>query len=333
MSALVGLCPMNLVNESEHQSCAATTREELEFFMTKAMDVDRETLRVAPSLELAVTYRREVDAGIERIWENVFDWEHLPVLHEMYFNAVELLDIGSWGWQVALTKSPGTPDRRMILELRADQENARYRVQTLAGDGAGTEIWTLLTPLGPHRTDVEVRYYLPERRPDKLAALANKYRASCARLWDQDEAMMMRREAMTACMAAGRRRSGVPVFLGPSAELRRRLPLLVEFDGEPFRILACEDGTLIAHATICPHWLGPLDEAMPENGILHCPWHGYRFDMRIGESADGRGYRLAAAPRVAVDPVTGEASLVRCSRPRSGNSTVNKPISGRNAQT
>jgi len=138
MSALVRLCPMNLVNESEHQSCAATIREELEFFMTKAMDVDRETLRVAPSLELAVTYRREVDAGIERIWENVFDWEHLPVLHEMYFNAVELLDIGCWGWQVALTKSPGTQDRRMILELRADQENARYRVQTLAGDGAGT---------------------------------------------------------------------------------------------------------------------------------------------------------------------------------------------------
>jgi hypothetical protein len=106
----------------------------------------------------------------------------LPVLHEMYFDAVELIEIGDWGWRVALTKKPGTPDRRMVLALRVDRENARYRVQTPSGDGAGTEIWTLLTPAGPHRTAVEVRYYLRERHPQRLAALADKYRASCARL-------------------------------------------------------------------------------------------------------------------------------------------------------
>ena len=54
---------------------------------------------------------------------------------------------------------------------------------------------------------------------------------------------------------------------------------------------------------------GPLEEVMPENGILRCPWHGYRFDLRTGASADGRGCRLAPAPRVFVDPVTGEVSL------------------------
>ena len=296
------------------------------------MAVDREALQVPPSLELAVTYTREVGAGVERIWENVFDWEHLPVLHEMYFNAVELIEIGNWGWRVALTKKPGTPDRRLLLEMRADREDARYRVQTLAGDGAGTEIWTLLTPLEPRRTAVEVRYYLPERRPERLAALADKYRASCARLWDEDEAMMMRREEMMTRTAAERRRSEKPVPLGPSAELRRRLPLLLEYDGEPFRIVEGEDGTLLAHATICPHWLGPLDEAAPQNGILRCPWHGYRFDMRTGESADGRGYRLARAPRVMVDPVTGEASLVPCGRPIFGKNTVSNPSSGRKAQ-
>jgi nitrite reductase/ring-hydroxylating ferredoxin subunit len=250
----------------------------------------------------------------------------------MYFNAVEQIEIGDWGWRVALTKNPGTPDRSMVLEMRADREKARYRVQTLSGDGAGTEIWTLLTPLAPHRTAVEVRYYLPERCPERLAALADKYRASCARLWNEDEAMMMRREEMMTRASAERRRSEKPVPLGPSAGLRRRLPLLVEYEGEPFRIVEGEDGSLLAHATICPHWLGPLDEAAPQNGILRCPWHGYRFDMRTGESADGRGYRLAPAPRVAVDPVTGEASLVPCGRPIFGSSTVNKPSSGRKAQ-
>ena len=55
-----------------------------------------------------------------------------------------------------------------------------------------------------------------------------------------------------------------------------------------------------------------------------------------GDRADGRGYRLAPAPLVAVDPVTGEVSLFRTGdtdRPRSGNSTVNSPISGRKEQT
>lgn len=275
------------------------------------MNTDRQTLQVPPFLALATICKREIRAGIERIWENVFDWEHLPVLHEIYFDDVELVAIGSWGWRVTLTKRPGTADRRMLVELRADRANHRYCVRTLAGDGAGTEIWTLMEPLAPHRTAVEVRYYLPEQRPERLAALGDKYRQSCERLWDQDEAMMMRRDMIIARAAAGRRRSASPVALGPLSELRRRLPLVVEFDGEPFRIVETEDGTLNAHAAICPHWLGPLDEAAPENGILRCPWHGYLFDLRTGESADGRGYRLAPAPAVVVDPATGEVSLSR----------------------
>src|SRR5262249_54973961 len=143
------------------------------------MRVDRAALQVARSLGLALTWPREIRAGIERIWENVLDWEHRPELQELYFNAADLFGLAVWGWRVALTKNPGTPDRRMVLELRADRENSRYRVRTLAGDGAGTEIWTVLTSLGPRRTAVEVRYYLPERDPQRLAMLASKYRASC----------------------------------------------------------------------------------------------------------------------------------------------------------
>jgi nitrite reductase/ring-hydroxylating ferredoxin subunit len=279
------------------------------------MSIDRGTLGVAPSLELATTYKRTIRAGIERVWENVFDWEHLPVLHEIYFDAVELIEIGRWGWRVALKKRPGTPDRRMVLELRADRANARYRVQTLDGDGAGTEIWTLMEPVGPHQTEIEVRYYLPERRPERLAALAEKYRCSCERLWDEDEAMMMRRDVMAARAYANRGgcEPPLPVLLGQLSELRRRLPLVVGLDGEEFRVVELRDGTLLAHATTCPHWLGPLGAAA-ENGIVRCPWHGYLFDIRTGASADGRGYRLAPAPRVAVDPATDEVSLIPSAR-------------------
>jgi len=274
------------------------------------MNIDREALQIPASLELAVTYHREVRAGIGRIWENVFDWEHLPVLHGIYFNHVGLIESGSWGWRVELTKNPGTPDRLMLTEVRADRAKGRYRVQTLAGDGPGTEIWTLLEPVGPDRTAIEVRSYLPEHHREKLETLGEKYGRSCQRLWDQDEAMMMRRDAVLARAADRRTRSRCPLPIGPLSELRPRLPLLVEFAGESFRIVEIEDRRLIAHATTCPHWLGPLEETTPENGILRCPWHGYLFDIRTGESADGRGYRLMPPPRIVIDPATGEVTLI-----------------------
>jgi hypothetical protein len=170
-----------------------------------------------------------------RIWENVLDWEHLPALHEIFFDDVALLEIGSWGWRVELTKAPGTTGRRMVVELRVDWANTRCCARTLAGDGAGTEIWTLLEALGPQRTAFEVRFYLPERRPDRLAALGEKYRSSSVCLWDQDEAMMMRREALSTRSRTRRKASAGPLALGPLRELRQRLPLLVEVDGEPFR--------------------------------------------------------------------------------------------------
>jgi len=197
----------------------------------------------------------------------------------------------------------------MVAELRLDRANGRYCVRTLAGDGAGSEIWTLLEALGPLRTAVEVRFYLPDHRPDRLAALGEKYRSSHARLWDQDEAMMMRREALSTRNRTRREVSPAPLALGPLRELRQRLPLCVEFYGEPLRLLELEDGALVAHGTICPHWLGPLENAVPQNGRLRCPWHGYLFDIRTGLSADGRGYCLAPAPVVKVDPLTGEVTL------------------------
>jgi hypothetical protein len=134
-----------------------------------AMPIDRAEPGVPAPLALAGTYTREVRVGIDRIWENVLDWEHLPALHEVYFDHVRRVETGNLGWRVELTKTPAPAGRWMLLELRIDRANARYCARTLKGDGAGTEIWTLLEALGPQRTAVEVRFYLPERRPERLA--------------------------------------------------------------------------------------------------------------------------------------------------------------------
>jgi nitrite reductase/ring-hydroxylating ferredoxin subunit len=52
------------------------------------------------------------------------------------------------------------------------------------------------------------------------------------------------------------------------------------------------DGVRRRHGTVCPHLGGPLEGAPLADGCITCPWHGYRFDVRTGRNADGRGLRL-----------------------------------------
>ncbi len=258
-------------------------------------------------LHLAGVYRREVAGAIGRVWENVFDWEHLPALHADDFHAVELLDRGRWGWRIRLVNQPGVASRAQILELRADRAAGAYCAATLDGPGAGSEVRTWLRPLARARTAVKVEFHVPEAQPERLARIGERYGRIYQRLWDQDEAMIVERERATRALRR-RRAQAPPKSLGAIASVRARLPLLVSFGGERFRIVDL-DGELIAHAATCPHWLGPLGAAPVIDGCIRCPWHGYAFDVRTGRSADGRGLALAAAPRVVLRD--GKAVLTR----------------------
>jgi nitrite reductase/ring-hydroxylating ferredoxin subunit len=256
------------------------------------------------ALTSVAVYRREVRASLDRVWENVLDWEHLPWLHRQSFRSIECLDAGSEGWRarVGLTQ----PGQEILLEVRLERPALRYLARTLEGPGRGTEIWTRLAPSTPDRTRIEVEFLLPGLRPEQRDALGLAYLQLYALLWDQDESMMERRSQRLAARPAAER-SG-PLSLGPLAALRARLPLTVELAGRGFRVLEA-DGELLAHATECPHRLGPLEDAACEDGSLRCPWHGYRFDLRTGRSADGRRLRLAPAPRVVIDPESSEVTL------------------------
>jgi nitrite reductase/ring-hydroxylating ferredoxin subunit len=248
-------------------------------------------------LSLAGTYRRRVEASLARVWENVCDWEHLPALHEGSFSDVELLEEWSGGWMVRYL--PAEPGRQMErIRLEADREAECYRVTTLEGAAAGSEIRVQLRSVEPHVTEVEAAYHVPERRPDRLERIGAGFLAAYGRLWDEDEAMMRAREE--ALRAQARRTPPQPVRLGPPAEIEGRLPLTVEIGGEPFRLVR-DAGELVVHAARCPHWLGPLDAAPVRNGAVRCPWHGWRFDIRTGENLDGRPCTLPQAPRLTLE--------------------------------
>ena len=54
------------------------------------------------------------------------------------------------------------------------------------------------------------------------------------------------------------------------------------------RIAVCRmDGRLHAVSNVCPHQNGPLGEGRVRDGYLECPWHGYQFDPRTGQSPPG----------------------------------------------
>jgi nitrite reductase/ring-hydroxylating ferredoxin subunit len=251
-------------------------------------------------------YRREVRADLPRVWENVYDWEHLPWLHHAAFSQIELVDRGSWGWRARVGLAAKQKGQVILLELRTEREAGRYVSRTLEGPGAGTEIWTQLESRGTH-TGIEVAFCVPGVASQHAAGVGAAFERLYARLWDEDEAMMQRR---TQELSRPREpaASAARMALGPLTRLRERLPLVLEIGAERVRLVQIGD-EIVAHSTRCPHWLGPLEDAPLEDGCVRCPWHGYRFDVRTGANADGRGLRLAPAPRVLVD-ASGDAQLV-----------------------
>jgi nitrite reductase/ring-hydroxylating ferredoxin subunit len=271
----------------------------------------------------AAVYERELDASIERIWENVLDWEHLPYLHSQSFTSVRMTsqDANHWCGEVGLPDSGGAT---VELDVRLDRPNLRYTTRTVSGTGAGTAIVTQMFPRTERRTGIRVEFFLPWAPPGAESVIGDIYRNIYVTLWDQDEAMMRERQRGIDAAAS---RGAAPaaarsVSLGRVRELASKLPMDVELGGRRFRVVSV-DGRLHAFDTRCPHLGGPL--ALPDGPpVLHggslgdgarescelvCPWHGYHFDLATGRSSDGRGLRMAPPAVVEIDACGGEVSL------------------------
>lgn len=49
------------------------------------------------------------------------------------------------------------------------------------------------------------------------------------------------------------------------------------------------EGSFYALNNLCPHREGPLGEGKLDGAIITCPWHGWEFDVRTGESTNMAG--------------------------------------------
>jgi len=206
------------------------------------------------TLTRVAVYERTIRASLERVWENVLDWEHLPWLHRTSFGHVRLLHAARDGWRAETSLAGGGVP--FVVEVAIDRAGLRYHSRTAAGPGAGSDVVTTLAPVGEHATRIHVEFLVPGVAPEHRDAVGPAYTRLYTRLWDEDEAMMMRRQALLDGRLAGGTREA---------------------------LLA---GASCRFSTLCPHLGGPLDEAdVDAGGIVTCPWHGRRFDVRTGRPA------------------------------------------------
>jgi nitrite reductase/ring-hydroxylating ferredoxin subunit len=63
-------------------------------------------------------------------------------------------------------------------------------------------------------------------------------------------------------------------------------------------------GRLYALSNVCPHQNGPLGEGRVRDGYLECPWHGYQFDPRTGQSPPGFSDLVQTYSIVTIDGTT-----------------------------
>ena len=256
----------------------------------------RDEFPVSQGLDRIAILDRSIGASLERVWENVLDWEHLPWLHRKDFASIDLIDAGAWGWRAMaeLRAQPGTP---FALELIVEPEHSRYVTRTLDGTSLVSEIWTGLSSIGPDRTDIQVEFWMPSVPESLRNRLGAGYLDLYGRLWSEDESMMRERserlrEVPTEDQAGLKR-----IELGSLAELSARLPVCIDLGGVRWRLVLLGD-EIVAHDTRCPHALGPLSGEPSHPDRLECPWHGYQFDIRTGRSSDGRRLRLRTPPRL-----------------------------------
>jgi nitrite reductase/ring-hydroxylating ferredoxin subunit len=71
----------------------------------------------------------------------------------------------------------------------------------------------------------------------------------------------------------------VPV--APASQVPSDRGLTVRVDGREFALFRVDEA-IYALGAECPHRGGPLGEGRTQDGHVHCPLHGWEFDLKTG---------------------------------------------------
>lgn len=242
------------------------------------------------------SYQRRMPVSLDRMFENALDWAHLPFLHQSSFASIALIDAGDWGWRAALVSAQTSEQTEaFVIELRLDRTHRRWISSTVEGPGAGSEIWTHVFEYGQRDIAIQADFFVPGVSLDQKARVGASYQKLYQGLYDEDEAMMLGRQAALDQRRAQKKLDSAPLDLGTIESVQTMLPFDFEFNGERWRLIKDRDELLI-HSLTCPHQLGSFEDVAVIDGAITCPWHGYQFDIRSGRCATGQACKLVAPP-------------------------------------
>ena len=247
-------------------------------------------------------YVRRLPTNMARMMENAYDWEHLPFVHPSSFASIDLVDSGAWGWRARIGVPGGIEPVYQMLDLLVDGEKNYWVSTVFNGPGEGIEIHTQATTLNEDEIQVDVRFYLPEAPGDAAssAAILGYMQNQYATLYDEDVDLMQGRQSALEDRSRWRERSKSKdeILIAALADLDHAKPHAVETENGRYCVRHWQ-GAWIAHSAVCPHQLGPLqDSEIDENGLITCPWHGYKFDAVTGASINSACSALAKAPEL-----------------------------------
>ncbi len=257
------------------------------------------TERLAPGPEATLVdvggLRWFMPVTLERLYENLLDWQRLPCVHGDEVATVSCRSWGAWGWCADVEDPLG---RRARIEVNLDRGRQRWTAVWRSGPRAGWRMEALAEPASGAGLRVTVRCLLPStatRRPDRPGRV---WAAWLERFCAADEAMMVERQRQLERRIDRAREAERHLDLGPVGVLP--LPSLITLAGREF-VVAEVSGRLRAFPARCPHQLGPLLADPVDGRTVRCPWHGDRFDVLTGENLSGRPCALSHLPEIRVD--------------------------------
>lgn len=211
------------------------------------------------------SYVRDLAAPLPRLIENALDWEHLPWQHATDFASIEVVEADDCGWSAGVTMPGG--GGALGLDLRLDADRLGWITTSRAGERIVSRIESRAAAIDAWSCRVSVGFFTDV--PGENAAQAGEfYRTLYTRLYDEDEAMMIARQAALA--------------RGPAALAARKA-------------VALADGAVVQIPVYCPHQGLPLTAEPDHAGIVTCPWHGYRFDTRTGRCVSGQSCQFTTS--------------------------------------
>jgi len=235
-------------------------------------------------------YQRRIPVSIQRMIENAYDWEHLPFVHSSTFSDISLIDSGNWGWQAELGSAKSNGQDRSIIELLVDQDKNYWATTVLTGKGTGVEIHTQATAVGAAEIEIDVRFYLPQKTAWLYRKLAYwVLRRQYHQLYEEDSALMVSRQKALDENKRWRKNAispGQRASAGAQASLDKQATHCIETLQGRYVLQYWQDQWR-AYSATCPHQLGQLDSAaISDDGVITCPWHGYRFSVATGTNLD-----------------------------------------------